>query len=59
LEPGDSFEMEGLYKGICFPCGNVVKDGTLYVYYGGADQYIGVATADFSALVRGLLEYPF
>lgn len=52
LEPEADFEWRGLYKhGVVFPCGNVVKDGVLYVYYGCADKYIGVATANFKQLV--------
>lgn len=57
LEPEFDYETKGIYPGICFPCGNAVKDGRLYVYYGGADQYVGVATADFDTLVADLLHY--
>lgn len=31
--------------GILYPCGAVIKDGTLLVYYGGGDKYTCVATA--------------
>ncbi|MCK4449226.1 MAG: glycosidase, partial [Anaerolineae bacterium] len=31
---------------VVFSCGQVMRDDTLYVYYGGADTAIGVATAD-------------
>lgn len=55
MEPEYDYEMEGIYKGICFPCGNFVKDGTLYVYYGGADQYVGLATCNFEDLLQHLL----
>ena len=58
MVPEHDYETTGIYKGICFPCGNVVKDGTLFVYYGGADQYVGLATADFQALVAYLLTFP-
>lgn len=58
LEPGCDYEKDGIYKGICFPCGNAVKDGTLFVYYGGADQYVGVATANFREMVDYLLQSP-
>ena len=34
----------------------MMKDGKLYVYYGTADTYIGLATADFEELVRYLAE---
>lgn len=56
LVPEYEFENEGIYKGICFPCGNAVKDGTLFVYYGAADQYVGVATCDFEKLLVDLME---
>jgi len=56
MEPEHYYEMEGFYKGCVFPTGNVVKDGILFVYYGGADKYVGVATADFNELVESLLK---
>lgn len=56
MEPEFDYEMEGIYKGICFPCGNFVKDGTLFVYYGGADQYVGLATCNFEEMLQHLLQ---
>lgn len=53
LEPELPYEREGLYPGCVFPTGNVVKDGTLYVYYGAADKYVGVATC----ILDDLLDY--
>jgi predicted GH43/DUF377 family glycosyl hydrolase len=38
MEPEKPYETKGLYNGVCFPCGNVVIDGKLFVYYGGADK---------------------
>jgi predicted GH43/DUF377 family glycosyl hydrolase len=35
----------------------VVVDGTIYVYYGAADQTIGVATADFPAMVDFVMQF--
>lgn len=58
LVPEYDFECVGLYKGICFPCGNIVKDGTLFVYYGGADQYVGVATCEFAEILAELKKHP-
>lgn len=56
MAPEAGFEWNGLYPhGVVFPTGNVVKDGTLFVYYGAADQTIGVATADFNTLVESVL----
>lgn len=56
MEPEHEYETCGIYNGCVFPTGNVVKDGTLYVYYGSADQFINLATADFHELVRYLAE---
>ncbi len=55
MEPEHDYEIDGFYKGCVFPTGNVVVDGTLYVYYGGADRFIGVATAHFEELVNFVL----
>ena len=44
LEPTTDYEKDGLYAGCVFPTGAVVKDGTLYVYYGCADKYVAVVT---------------
>lgn len=55
MEPEYDYETNGIYKGICFPCGNFVKNGTLFVYYGGADQYACLATCDFDELITHLL----
>ena len=43
LEPEMSYEKEGLVNNVVFPCGTIVIDGQLFVYYGGADKVIGVA----------------
>jgi predicted GH43/DUF377 family glycosyl hydrolase len=57
-EPEAWYETEGIYPGITFPCGNVVIDGTLFVYYGGADQYCGVATCVLDELLAYLRTCP-
>ena len=51
LEPELPHEREGFYPGCVFPVGNVVKDGVLYVYYGAADKYVGVATCPLVELL--------
>lgn len=58
LEPMYDYECEGIYKGICFPCGNVVIDGKLYVYYGAADQHVGVAICDFNEFIETVMKDP-
>jgi predicted GH43/DUF377 family glycosyl hydrolase len=60
MEPIAEYERKGLYPhGVVFPTGNVVKDGVLYVYYGCADETIGVATAEFDSLVKFVREQPW
>ena len=54
MEPEYPFETDGYYNGCVFPTGTCVKDGTLYVYYGAADKYICVATANFNKFVEEL-----
>jgi len=58
MEPEADYELEGLYRGVCFPCGAVVIDSTLFVYYGGADKFCALATCDVNALVAHLLTCP-
>jgi beta-1,2-mannobiose phosphorylase / 1,2-beta-oligomannan phosphorylase len=55
LEPREHYELNGFYPGVVFPCGNVVKDRTLLVYYGGADRYVGVASCVLEELLQYLL----
>ena len=57
LEPQMDYETKGLYSGCVFPTGNVVVDGVLYVYYGGADKYCCVATCGLNELVEFVLSY--
>lgn len=58
LQPEEKYELEGPYNGVVFPCGSVVIDGTLFVYYGGADKYVGLATCRLDALLDYLLGCP-
>ena len=54
MEPEFPYETEGFYNGCVFPTGNVIKDDTLYVYYGGADRFVNVATCSLSKLLQHL-----
>ncbi len=46
LEPVEDYEQEGWVPHVVFPCGAVIKDKQLLVYYGGADKVVGVAYCD-------------
>ena len=48
LEPVMKYEKEGIVPNVVFVEGVVIKDETVFVYYGGADTVIGVATAPLS-----------
>jgi beta-1,2-mannobiose phosphorylase / 1,2-beta-oligomannan phosphorylase len=54
MQPEAEYEIEGFYRGVCFPCGTVVINGTLFVYYGGGDKYCALATCNFEELIAHL-----
>ncbi len=54
LEPETDYENHGHKQGVVYVCGTVVKDGTLFVYYGASDKTLAVATADFDRFVSAL-----
>ena len=56
LEPEESYENEGHKWGVIYSCGAVVKKGKLYVYYGGADKFVCVASIALKELVNSLKE---
>ena len=59
MSPEAEYEWKGLYPhGVVFPTANVVVGGKLFVYYGCADKFIGVATANFDKLVNYVLQFP-
>jgi predicted GH43/DUF377 family glycosyl hydrolase len=54
LAPEMQYEREGQVNNVVFPCGAVVKDETLFVYYGGADSVTCVATVKLLSLLKEL-----
>jgi len=58
MQPEADYEIEGFYRGVCFPCGAVVINGTLFVYYGAGDKFCALATCNFDSLVTHLLSCP-
>lgn len=51
LTPEAPYELEGIVPNIVFPSGALVKDDLLYVYYGGADTCVGLATMHLASLL--------
>lgn len=56
MEPELPYETDGYYTGCVFPTGNVIVDDTLYVYYGGADRFVCVATCPLQEILDELLK---
>ena len=50
--PEEMWEIRGDVPRVVFSCANPVVDGTVYVFYGGADHVIGLATCALSELVE-------
>ena len=44
LEPEFDYEKIGQVPNVVFPCGTVLRDGVVYIYYGGADSVVAGAT---------------
>jgi predicted GH43/DUF377 family glycosyl hydrolase len=59
LEPEQWYDNEGLRAGTVFSCGSAVINDILFVYYGGGDKHIAVATIDFRALLEELKNNAF
>lgn len=51
LWPEEPWERSGDVPNVVFSCANPVVHGTVYVYYGGADHVIGLATCRLDDLV--------
>ena len=58
LEPEFDFEKEGLVPNVVFPCGNVLLGDKIFVYYGGADKVVCVATIEVKKLLYLLKKSP-
>ena len=55
FEPKEDYEKFGIVNNVVFPCGMVLKDKLLYIYYGGADTVVGVATMELDVIIKALL----
>lgn len=54
FEPETPYEKFGVVNNVVFPCGITQSKGVLYVYYGGADMVVGVATVQLNILLDAL-----
>jgi len=51
IEPRETWELKGDVANVIFSAANPVVDGTVYVYYGGADKMVGLATIPLAELL--------
>lgn len=54
FEPEAHFEKNGQVPNVVFPCGAVLLKEDLFMYYGGADQVVGVANIKMKELLDTL-----
>ena len=54
FEPETEYEKNGQVNQVVFPCGIVNKKGTLFLYYGGGDSVVGVATASLEKILKAM-----
>lgn len=54
FEPVAEYELSGEIPNVVFPCGAVIRGDTLFMYYGGADTVVGVATGSVSRILAAL-----
>lgn len=59
MQPETYYEKVGIIiPDVIFPCGNVVKEGELHIYYGCCDTSIALATVGLEELLSYVMEYP-
>ena len=56
LDPKMPYEKEGIVSNVVFPCGAIVIRGELFVYYGGADKVVCVATAQLDDFLDAIIQ---
>jgi predicted GH43/DUF377 family glycosyl hydrolase len=56
--PEELWELRGDVPNVVFSCANPVVDGVVYVYYGGGDHVVGLATCRLDELLDFALNAP-
>jgi len=51
FEPQEAYELEGQVNYVVFPCGAIVRGDTIYMYYGGGDSVVDVASISVKELL--------
>jgi len=58
LSPETGYEVTGFVDGVIFPCGAVIEEGELRLYYGAADSVLALATASMKEVLAYLKQSP-
>ena len=51
LEPEMDYETDGIVPNVVFPCGAVLLNDSIYLYYGGADKVVAVAKMELKDIL--------
>jgi predicted GH43/DUF377 family glycosyl hydrolase len=54
MEPVAAYERDGFFGNVVFTCGATIRGDTLHIYYGAADETVGLATVKLDQLWQGL-----
>lgn len=54
MEPCASYELEGFFGNVVFTCGATIRNDTIHIYYGAADEVMGLATIAMTDLWQQL-----
>ena len=55
LEPDFKERREAVVSNVVFPCGAVVEEDTIYLYYGADDKWVSAAKLSLSSLLKELV----
>ncbi len=55
FEPETDYEKNGQVSQVVFPCGIVNRNGTIFIYYGGGDSVLGVATTKLEKIIKAMI----
>ena len=58
MVPSEWYENEHKF-GVAYPCGAIIKDDILHVYYGGSDKYVCLAQAPLHEFIEKLKQDPY
>jgi predicted GH43/DUF377 family glycosyl hydrolase len=56
MEPKEIFERNGFFGEVIFTNGHIIEGDDIQMYYGAADQFVGLATFSISELLKTLLK---